>query len=94
MKLSDEQEIQSRLTPNSEQVVSDIESIMVELLKLTPKIQALKGDSYIYKGFFMKAIVGLHSLYDDIRGVVLCDICGDYHETGSVPISCESGDGA
>ena len=22
-----------------------------------------------------------------------CDICGDYHETGSVPISCESGDG-
>lgn len=27
--------------------------------------------------------------HDEIK----CDICGDYHETGSVPISCESGDG-
>lgn len=35
----------------------------------------------------------LYEMADDLEGVVSCDICADYHDKDSVPLSCESGDG-
>ena len=40
--------------------------------------------------------IAIDSLYDAqliIDGLVDCDICGDYHESDSIPLSCQTGDG-
>lgn len=36
---------------------------------------------------------GLYQWLLEENGETHCDICGDYHDKDSVPISCESGDG-
>lgn len=35
----------------------------------------------------------LNIRFIDVECEVQCDICGDYHESDSVPLSCETGDG-
>ena len=38
--------------------------------------------------------MAMAAVIDIFDGAKFCYICGDYHETGSVPISCRTGDGA
>lgn len=35
----------------------------------------------------------IEELSNAVRDAPICDICGDYHESNNIPLSCESGDG-
>ena len=80
---------------NYEEPISDrLREIALDLKELRIDVMKLKGLNDLSCNAMKYTSTALYELAEEFEGVVDCDICGDYHDKDSVPLSCQTGDGA